>query len=193
MAAQEKFTTLAKVKICLWIEWTDDDPQLICILDGVETYIEQLIWDINTGDKTEKIDISRLIELDTVPLCNKKVTKIKTVNWNDFVSKVDWTDYLIRSDDTVTIESLSSFLSGIKFNVFTIVYTSWYTTIPLDLQLIIADLVWYEYAKELGKNISKEKTWPRDVTYGTNESDPKVINALKVIENYKVLNLKYFT
>ena len=39
----------------------------------------------------------------------------------------------------------------------------------------------------------REKTWPREVWYWTDESDPKVIKALRVIENYKVLNLKYFT
>lgn len=196
MSAQEKFTTLAKVKTCLSIEWTDDDSQLECLLDAVEIYIEQIIWDINSGSKIEKIDFSRIEDNNTIPLGNKKVTQITNVNWTDFTSKVDGTDYLIREDDTVTIENLTSFLSGIKFNIFSITYTSWFVTIPLDLQYAIADLVWFEFAKELGKSVQKEKTWPREVTYWeivwVEEQNPEVIKALAIIQSYKVLNLKYF-
>lgn len=189
------YTTLADVKTYLWITWTADDSRLTAILNGVEAYVNNIIWDISTGDKTETINVDSIDQkTETFPLKNKKVTKIKTVNWNDFTSKVNWTDYLIRVDDTVTINDIFTFISDLNFDVFDIVYTSWFITVPKDLQNAIAELVWFDFAKELAKNISSETTWPRKVSYsGIETKDIKVNEALTVINNYQVLNLKHFT
>jgi len=194
------YTTLAKVKTYLWITSSTSDDRLTAILDGVEAFVFNIIWDINTNDKTETINkIFIGDDGNTIPLKNWKVTKIKTVNWTDFTSKVNWTDYLIRANDTVTITSLCSFLSDLNFDVFDIVYTSGIATIPVDLENAIAELVWFEFAKELGKNVTSETTGPRKVAYWggwinwIENSEVKRNEALTVINNYKVLNLKHFT
>jgi len=186
------YTTLTKVKTYLWITWTADDTRLSSILGGIEAFVFNIIWDINTNDKTETICVS-LINKETFPLTNKKVTQIKTVNWTDFTAKVNWTDYLIRTNDTVTITWISGFISNLVFNVFDIVYTSGYVVIPFDLENAIAELVWFTFAKDLWKNITSEQTWPRRVVFWSEDTtDTKVNEALTIINNYQVLNLKHF-
>lgn len=189
------YTTLADVKIYLWITWTDDDVRIKAILDGVESFVFNIIGDVSSNDKTETICVSSINQsTETFALGNKNVTKIKTVNLTDFTSKVNWTDYLIRKNDTVTIPWICDLISNLNFDVFDIVYTSGYNPVPLDLQNVIADLVWFEFAKDLGKNISSETTWPRKVTFsGVDSTDIKVNEALTIINNYQVLNLKHFT
>lgn len=188
-------TTLPKVKTYLWITGTAEDARLTAILNGVEAFVFNIIWDVSNGDKTETINVSSVdVATETIPLKNFRVTKIKTVNWNDFTSKVNWTDYLIRSNDTVTITNICSFISDLNFDVFDIVYTSGFTTIPVDLENAVAELVGFIFAKELGKNISSETTGPRKVGFSSEDTtDTKLNEALTVINNYRVLNLKHFT
>lgn len=189
------YTTLDKVKIYLWISGTSNDARLQCILDGVEAFVFNIIWDISENDKTESV-CTNLLSSDgnTFPLSNKKVTQVKTINGNDFTTKANGTDYLIRANDTVTVPSLCTYLSDLIFDVFSVTYTSGYNPVPTDIQNAIAELVGFTFAKELGKNISSETTWPRKVSFGWAETtDTKVNEALTVINNYQVLNLKHFT
>lgn len=189
------YTTLAEVKTFLWISTTSEDTRITAILGGVEAFVYNIIWDINTGDKTEEINLNIIEEdLETIPLSNYRVTKIKTVNGTDFTSKVDGTDYKIRNNDKVTIKWLCDYLSDLEFNVFDIVYTSWLSEIPEDLKNAIANLVWYELAKVSWKNVVSETTWPRQIRFSDSENqDVVVVNALNIIKAYQVLNLKYFT
>jgi len=189
------YTTLAEVKTYLWIEGTSEDTRLTAILNGVESYVEKLIWDINLNDKTEKIKLSLVDQSsESFPLNNKNVTQIKTINWTDFTTKVEWVDYLINADDTVQVTGLCDLLTNLNFDVFSVTYTSWYNPIPDDLKNAIADLVGFEFAKELGKNIASEQTWPRRVTYSSSDAPETIMHgALQVIDSYRVLNLKHFT
>lgn len=187
------FVNLTEVKQYLNITWAESDTELWLILDWVESFVEWIIWDINLNEKTETIQLC-LLDWDTFPLSNINIKSIASINWVDFSSKINWIDYLIRNNDTITVNNLSNYINNLNFDVFEVVYQSWYSEIPQDLKNAISELVWYYYDLDNWKVVSSEALWPRKVTFWNIENlSQKTNEALKVIKKYQVLNLKYFT
>ncbi len=189
---------LEQIKNYLWIIWTDDDVRLQAILDSVNNLVASCIWDYEEWEKTIQVKNKTLKE-NKIWLLHVNPTKITNINWNDFSSKVNWVDYIILNNWEVSIKNLSSYTSN-DFWVFEVKYNAWYTDedIPKDLIASIANYVWYLYSQDLSKNVVREKTWPREVEYESNNwnsnswnlIDTQKANFLKSLSKYIPLHLR---
>jgi len=164
---------LTEVKDYLWITWTNDDVRLQAILDWLNEDITNKVWDITLWDKTMTIQnktsksnfaFNSVIRDSKITLDIINPTAIKTINWNDFTSKVIWTDYIINPDWTAYVKNLSLYTIN-NFGFFDVVFTAGYSTTPKQLIAITSEYLGYLFSKDLWKDIIEEKMWPRWVKY----------------------------
>jgi len=189
---------LTEVKTYLWITSNADDTKLTAILDGLNEDILSRIWDITLWEKTQTIKNSRRLLRDkysywssirniTLQLNIINPTQILTINWNDFSTKVLWTDYVIDTDWIAHILNLT-LLTRNNFGFFDITYTAWYATTPKQLIALTSEYIGYLYSKDLWKDIIEEKLWPRGVKYASN--DKLKDNFYKWLNNFIPLWLR---
>jgi len=162
------FVSLATVKTILWITDNSDDTRLTAILEGVLSQVSLQIWNIEEWEKSEYFPVNmESVKKWFLPLSVINPTAIKEIDWVDFTTKVNWTDYLILDDGTAQVIDLSSFIST-SFDKFKVKYTAWYSAPPDDFENIIATMVGLEFSKDLWRDVIEEQTWPRTVKW----SDP---------------------
>lgn len=162
--------TLAQVKSYLWITWTDNDIQLTAILDWVNQIVEDNVWDISQGEKTMEVDINT-IKNSTITLNIINPTSITEVDWNDFSSKVNWTDYFIRNDWQAIIKDFATYYRYNEFWIMYVKFNAWYSTAPNSLIALVSNYVWYLYSQDNWKDIASEQLWPRWVSYEWNNQN----------------------
>lgn len=167
----QPFVQIEKIKDILWVTDTLDDVRLEAILKSVLDSVDSRIWNIELGEKTEKVlKKTRLVKDDILPLSYIKPTQIKSINWVDFTAKVEGSDYLLLDNWTVQVPNLSSYITT-DFDYFTVVYTAGYETAPDEYVRVIANLVWLEFSKDMWKDITEETTWPRTVRWSDTGKD----------------------
>jgi len=189
---------LTEVKTYLWITSNADDVKLQALLDGLNEDISNRIWDITLWSKTQTVKHNRRLLRDkysywnsirniTIQLNIVNPTQILTINWNDFSTKVLWTDYMIDPDGVAHILNLY-LLSRNNFGFFDITYTAWYVSTPKKLIALTSEYMGYLYSKDLWKDIIEEKLWPRWVKYASNKSLKE--NFYKWLNNFIPLWLR---
>ena len=73
------------------------------------------------------------------------------------------------------------------FNTFDITYTSWYASIPTDIQLLMYIMISAELNRDWGKTVSSYKVWDVSVSYVDSEASPLIIDS--IISKYKLINI----
>ena len=177
------------VKIFLWISWTSQDDKLKLIIDWVQSMLENIIWDISSSDKIERIELCNLTPKWELFLSNINPTAIKEINWITYVW-TDWVDFIFKNNK-VTINNIFQYLTSLHFSSFTIKYTSWYTAIPADIQEIMFVLVWQELNKKEWWLIKSYDLWPRRVELdNTNGEADWLINSINsVLSKYIIFKV----
>lgn len=164
-----------KTQLGIPLSNTADDLQIQAILTGVLDTITRLVGDLSYWDKTIQI-LNETVKDSVLWFKHKYVESIKTINWVDYTSKTNGTDYLLRYDDTAVVLNLEGLISN-DFGVFDVVYVSgWKTTpnqVPADFVSIVADMTALQFSLDYGRSITRETMWPRTVEY----SDPSRANS----------------
>ena len=178
---------LSDVKTYLWIIWNDDDMRLQAILDSVLDIVISNIWDISIWEKTMTLS-NKSIKNNTFTFEIINPTNLTKINWKDVTWLVAWTDYLIKDNWEVIVKNLHNYISN-DFWFFSVKYNAWFEEIPARLIKIVSDYVWYLYSQDMWRTIQDEQTWPRWVTYSTDEA---LIRFKQWLSSFIPISLRIF-
>lgn len=147
---------LADIKNVLGITESDDDTTIGKILSWVNASIKSYLWDISQGEKTI------LVKKDSekIWLMHKNCTSITKING---ISVPEGSFQILESDEAYILD-FSSYTDS-KFPHIVVKYQAGYETIPDNIILAAAQLVGFEFSKELWQVVSSEKMWPRAVEF----------------------------
>jgi hypothetical protein len=168
--------TIDNVKLKLWLETTTafEDSQIQFYLDSTETLIDSMFWNFNLSNKTEVLnscDVSDFIYVN-----NPNPISIISINWKAYTGIIN-TNYKIVWKKVI-INDLWLYPNA-HFNLLEIEYLAWYTPLPKDIIFFHTCLVEWELAKEWGKEIAKEKLWPREVVFVDTPLNRSIIEAIQ--------------
>jgi hypothetical protein len=179
---------LTDVKSYLWITDSSSDDKLNLLIPAVQKTLINVIGDISQSDKTEQISCCDINSLDwSFYVSNSNVTTIKAIDWTSYVWVLN-IDYMIRFWRKIFINNLATLIDTTKqFNFFDITYTSGYSTIPSDLQLLMYIMIAWEMNRDWGKEVSSYKVWDVSINYVSSESSPLIIQS--ILWNYKLASI----
>jgi len=178
---EKKMIELENVKDILWISNDNDDVRLEIILDWINEIIIWYLWDIEVWTKT--IQVSKNIK--KIWLLHKNCTSLTSINWIN----IEAGTYQITDNDEIEVTNLYTFLSS-DFEKITVVYEAWYSDFPKDIVLAGANLVWFEFAKDLWQIVASEKMWPRAVSYFVSDVENAKKDFYKTLSKYIPNHLK---
>ncbi len=145
-----KYTSLAAVKIDLWITWADKDTILTKIIEDCEIFIDEKLnidW-FESWETTETLRFFNKLYNSywyyNIYLKNFNVKTISEVNWQSYTG-VEWTDYMIINSRVIKFTELYNYINSYKFDYFTIKYTYWFDVIPSDVELMTRLLAVWMY------------------------------------------------
>ena len=179
-------TTLASAKEYAWITDTSQDDLITSLIESFSAFIENNIWVIEEQSVSEDIALCE-INYWKVYFCNSKIVSIDSINWTAY-TWVLWTDYKITSSKVV-INDISSYLSDLKFDTVTIVYTAWYDPVPADVELAVNRMIAWELNKQGWESLKSYKMWPRAYTFTWEwdlSADQVASSSFAILNNYKV-------
>lgn len=166
--------TLPQVKNYLWLN--EDDTRLQLILNQVNLEVISTIWDYSFW--TKEIN-TKIRENNTYWLEHINATELLEINWEtelDYQINFDWTVQVLQD------------VPDNDFKTWNIKYKAWFTEAPADIIWAVAEYCWAIYAKDLWRDVSSEKLWPRAVSY-TWIADAKK-NFKKKLRKYIPLHLR---
>lgn len=186
------YTNLNSLKKRLWISSDEYNTELSSIIERATKIIETEIWDISEKNIIERVD----------SFWNKKIYTKKIINSIFSVKKINWENYEIDFFDWYIIYLKKNIPSSKKWVL--VEYSSWFSTIPADLEEICLDLCVIfisessflnskiNIEKLVDKNIKTKKLWDLMITYfWENEKSMSSKDILAPTRNIKNILNKY--
>lgn len=185
-------TSIDSLKKRLWISSDEYNTELSSIIERATKIIETEIWDISEKNIIERVD----------SFWNKKIYTKKIINSIFSVKKINWKNYEIDFFDWYIIYLKKNIPSSKKWVL--VEYSSWFSTIPADLEEICLDLCIIFISessflsskinteKLVDKNIKTKKLWDLMITYfWENEKIMSSKDVLTPTRNIKNILNKY--
>ena len=185
-------TSINSLKKRLWISSDEYNTELSSIIERATKIIETEIWDISEKNITERVD----------SFWNNKIYTKKIINSISSVKKINWKNYEIDFFDWYIIYLKKNITSSKKWVL--VEYSSWFSTIPADLEEICLDLCTIFISessflnskinteKLVNKNIKTKKLWDLMITYfWENEKSMSSKDILAPTRNIKNILNKY--
>lgn len=185
-------TSIDSLKKRLWISSDEYNTELSSIIERATKIIETEIWDISEKNIIERVD----------SFWNKKIYTKKIINSIFSVKKINWKNYEIDFFDWYIIYLKKNISSSKKWVL--VEYSSWFSTIPADLEEICLDLCVIFISessflnskinteKLVDKNIKTKKLWDLMITYfWENEKSMSSKDILAPTRNIKNILNKY--
>ena len=185
-------TSIDSLKKRLWISSDEYNTELSSIIERATKIIETEIWDISEKNITERVD----------SFWNNKIYTKKIINSIFSVKKINWENYEIDFFDWYIIYLKKNIPSSKKWVL--VEYSSWFSTIPADLEEICLDLCIIFISessflsskinteKLVDKNIKTKKLWDLMITYfWENEKSMSSKDVLAPTRNIKNILNKY--
>ena len=185
-------TSIDSLKKRLWISSDEYNTELSSIIERATKIIETEIWDISEKNIIERVD----------SFWNKKIYTKKIINSIFSVKKINWKNYEIDFFDWYIIYLKKNIPSSKKWVL--VEYSSWFSTIPADLEEICLDLCIIFISessflsskinteKLVDKNIKTKKLWDLMITYfWENEKSMSSKDVLTPTRNIKNILNKY--
>lgn len=185
-------TSIDSLKKRLWISSDEYNTELSSIIERATKIIETEIWDISEKNIIERVD----------SFWNKKIYTKKIINSIFSVKKINWENYEIDFFDWYIIYLKKNIPSSKKWVL--VEYSSWFSTIPADLEEICLDLCVIfisessflnskiNIEKLVDKNIKTKKLWDLMITYfWENEKSMSSKDILAPTRNIKNILNKY--
>jgi hypothetical protein len=178
--------TTANAKIYLWITDSSQDAKINLLIPAIQENLIKIIWDIQSSDKTDRISFCDVDSEWGFIVNYWPVTAVKKINWTTYTWTID-EDYQITNWRKLIISDWRNYLDTSYFNTFDITYTSWYSTIPTDIQLLMYIMLSAELNRDWGKQVDSYKVWDVSVSYVNSEATPLIIQS--IISKYKLINI----
>lgn len=175
----------SEAKTYLDITTNDYDTKIGNIVDSVNSYITNEIWNITQGSKTDQKSIYQIGYYWDLRLDISNVQSVDSINWQSY-TWTKWTDYQIVWDRKVIIKDINDYLTDLEFRYFDITYTAWYSSLPNDLKLAAKIIVATEFNKNAGKEVISYTMWPQEVSLTKGSFEDKAIKRYKNKKIYTV-------
>lgn len=169
-----------------WLTTLDSatSTKVSMLIDVQQSMLDELIWDLSYSQKSEDVRICDINGNGVIQFSNLNIVSIDEINWQSYTWVLN-TDYSIQypKNSCVQFRNIGSYLSWLMFPYFNVKYTSWYSTIPKEIQYLQYLLVENELNKSWWKEVKSYSLWPRSVTFA---DETNANTAQTILNNYYI-------
>ena len=174
-----------------WLTSIDSttSTKITMILEATTEIINDLIWDVSYSQKTQQVKYCDVVcqkwHYDTIETNYTQIQSLDSINWTSYTWVLN-TDYQITPPlkSRIVIKDLPTYINGLVFDWFDIVFTSWYQTAPADIKYLQYLLTSWESSKQNWSEVKSYTLWPRQVTFADTNSFK---SAEFIVSNYNLI------
>ena len=186
------YITLNEAKTFLGITDTSQDSSITQMIPIAKWMTDQIIWNLESSDKTETINLCSLQYYYWIHLYlkNIEVTAIKSIDWITYTGVLG-TDYKIiwENKRKIRFDNLEWYLENVNWFYFDVVYTSWFAVIPENIKLLQYLLIWWMLSKENWKEVESIMLWDVSMTFKKDDIFTWKITINYLTNLYKIYSL----